>query len=188
MVVDAPLATPAEPPYLRGHKESREFHVTAGCEFGDLIAPRNLKKFTRSAQAIRDGYDGCSNCMPEFDVREFGDLLFTVKRPAGAPTGPITITATLESEVVRFTFPVTPPPEKVVATRSFTDPSDGVLTFREGFSKIVPGTWSISFECPPWSVTGSVTVGEQFIDADGKLQGKSTEVTAIVGQPGFQVS
>jgi hypothetical protein len=63
-----------------------------------------------------------------------------------------------------------------------------VQTLREGFSKVVPGAWSVSFECPPWSVTGSVTVGERFIDADGKLQGTSTEVTAIVGQPGFQVA
>lgn len=188
VVVNAPLATPAEPPYLRGHKGSREFHVTKGCEFGDLIAPRNLKKFTREEQAVRDGYDGCSKCMTRFDVQEFGDLVFTVKRPAGAPTGPVTITATLESEVVRFDIPVTPPPETVVATRSFVDRTDGVQTLREGFSKIVPGTWSVSFECPPWSVTGLVTVGERFIDADAKLHGTSTEVTAIVGQPGFQVA
>jgi hypothetical protein len=82
-----PVLKPAKPPSMRGHKESREFHVSSGCEFGGLISPSNLRKFTRHEQALRDGYDGGATCQPKFSIASFGDL-GVHREAAGGPRCP----------------------------------------------------------------------------------------------------
>ncbi len=53
-----------------GNKRSLEFHVIE-CEWAKKMSPANRKPFSSIAEAIDNGYNGCSYCLPAYDT-DFG--------------------------------------------------------------------------------------------------------------------
>jgi hypothetical protein len=173
------------PPFFRGHKRSREFHVK-GCEFGDIIAAANLVLFPTHQAAIQAGYDGCATCQPEFSVAVFGDLNVRIAHPSGVEPGqPVTVRAVYASNIVRFGIPLAPEPEEIVDATTFDD--DGMPTNSATFSNIVPAPWVVTVTCGGWSATETVDVHRRFKDAAGVTQGSVTKVRGTVGQVGLAV-
>jgi hypothetical protein len=184
---DVDLSTPPqlEPPYFRGHQQSREFHVK-GCEFGDRIAVRNLRLFPTRESAIQAGYDGCATCQPDFSIASFGDLVAIVVHPPDTePDVPVSLRVTYAGDLVRFGVTLAPEPEEDVSEQPFD--ADGVPTHHVAFAHIVPTRWTVSMSCGTWSVETTVQVANRFIAADGQLQGNRTELRATVGQPGVEL-
>lgn len=171
---------PLQPPYFRGHKGSKEFHVTP-CEFGDVISSKNLRRFPTRNAAIRAGYDGCKTCQPEFSVASFGDVAVTVVHPPDVEPGkPVTVEADYRDDLVRFGVTLSPDAEKAESRSPFDD--NGVLKHFVQLPRIVPGAWMVTVTCGDWFVSAPVGVRRRFIDAAGAVQGERTELSAIVGE------
>lgn len=181
--VTATVPAELQPPYIRGHLRSREFHV-AGCRFGDLITA-NLRRFPSPEAAIRAGYDGCATCQAEFNVAAFGDLSVEVAHPAGVePGAPVTVRAAYAGDLVRFGVTLAPDAEEDTSASPFDN--EGTPTHRSSFDRIVPAPWTVTVTCGGWSVESTVEVGVRFVDAEGTLQGARTQVRATVGEPDLE--
>lgn len=176
---------PVKPPYLRGHKQSHEFHVTP-CQFGDLIKQKNLRRFPSAPFALQQGYDGCSTCQPDFSIASFADVEVEVAHPDGVEDGaPVVLSLDFDDTVVRFGVTVAPEPETIEAPFSPPD-ANGVPTHHLFLSHLVPANWNLTVSAGAWSVTEPVILAKRFIDAQGSLQGPVTHARATVGQPGIE--
>jgi len=174
-----------EPPFIRGHRGSREFHIK-GCEFGDLIAAANLVLFPTHQAALQAGYDGCATCQPEFSVAVFGDVNVLIAHPADVEPGqPVTVRAVYASNIVRFGVLLAPEPEEIVDATPFDD--DGMPTNSATFRNIVPAPWVLTATSGAWSASETVDVHRRFKDATGTTQGSVTTVRGTVGQVGLAV-
>lgn len=172
-----------EPPFIRGHQQSREFHVQP-CPFGDLISSANLKRFPSHQAALRAGYDGCATCQPDFSVASFGDLSVRVAHPADVEPGlPVTIRADYAGNVERFGVTLAPDPEQFEDASPFDD--EGVPTNSATFANLVPAPWMVTLSCGSWTTSATIDVARRFRDATGTVQGPVTRVRATVGQDGL---
>jgi len=176
-----------EPPYIRGHRFNKEFHI-AGCSFGDAISAANLRRFPTHQAAIRAGYDGCATCQPDFSVASFGTIRVLVTHPEGVEPGePMAATAVYASDVQRFGIVLAPDPEVDEKASFFVDDA-GVATHHSFFTQIVPAPWVLTLTCGSWSATETITVITRFRDATGTVQGEETVVRGTVGQVGLAVT
>jgi hypothetical protein len=184
---DVALADPVEvePPFIRGHRGSREFHIK-GCAFGDLIAAANLVLFPTHQAALQAGYDGCATCQPEFSVAVFGDVNVLIAHPLDVEPGqPVTVRAVYASDIVRFGVLLAPEPEEIQDATPFDD--EGMPTNSATFRNIVPAPWVVTVTCGAWSASETVDVHRRFKDATGTTQGSVTTVRGTVGQVGLAV-
>lgn len=178
-------AAPArvDPPYLRGHEESREFHVSHGCAFGDLIASRNLRRFPTWQRAVALGYNGCTTCSPEFNVTAEGRLVVRLTTPNDGQNRPVPrISAEFNDNVVRFGVAVHPLREEIRAGRGFIDEA-GQVAFSTSRWGLVPGEWSVTVTWGDWTVTQTVRVERAWTNAQGQAQGLRTFLEARRGDP-----
>ncbi|MGW2680702.1 hypothetical protein [Streptomyces sp. NPDC001436] len=181
--VHASVPDEAQPPYMRGHTESKQFHVPKGCQFGDLIRPRNLRKFPSTTAAIAAGYDGCAVCEPQFDVPEFADLSVDVAHPTGVkPDVPVTVRATYADDLVRFDVTLAPEAQESIS-RTPVDGDDGVPTHHVAFSRLVPAKWTVSATAGDWSAETTVLLATRVLAHDGTVSGEATQLKATVGEP-----
>ncbi|GCB44056.1 hypothetical protein [Streptomyces sp. NL15-2K] len=172
-----------KPPYIRGHVDSKQFHVK-GCQFGDLITFAHLRKFPSTTAALAAGFDGCAVCQPEFHVPEFGDLSIVVEHPEGVQPGlPVTVRATYAGDLVRFGVTLVPAAEEDVSAETIM--SNGVPTHFLTFDHLVPADWTVLATAGTWSVETAVRVGTRVLAPDGSVEGKGTQLRATVGKPGL---
>ncbi|MFN8196350.1 MAG: hypothetical protein U0R80_18945 [Nocardioidaceae bacterium] len=184
-VAVASAPQPVTPPYLRGHTQSHEFHVTP-CPFGDLIKTKNLRRFPSASFALLKGYDGCSTCQPDFNVASFADVEVDLAHPEGVEEGAeARLQLDYNDTLVRFGITLAPDPE--VRDAPFSPPdATGVPTHHFFLNHVVPASSTLTLSCGSWSATVPVILAKRFIDAQGSLQGPVTRARATVGQPGIE--
>jgi hypothetical protein len=177
---------PVKPPYIRGHRESHEFHVTP-CPFGDLIKEKNLRRFPSASFALLKGYDGCSTCQPDFSIASFADVEVELAHPDGVEElAEATLQLDYNDSLVRFGITLAPDPE--VRKAPFSPPdANGVPTHHFFLGHVVPASSTLTLTCGSWSQSVPVVLAKRFIDAQGGLQGPVTKARATVGQPGIEL-
>lgn len=183
LVDDSSPAT-IEPPYVRTHELTREFHER-GCKFGEMI--KHPQRYPKWQAAIAAGYNGCFTCQRQFNVVAAGFLVVEVSGPSaevaiGRPTYVLTYTA----NVKRFGVPVGPLKEERGFVRSRHRDADVVFTDRVDF--LVPGPWTLKVEWDGWTVTGAVDVRKHWTDHAGNEQGQRTTVTVTRGEAALAVA
>ena|SRR5215212_218068 len=187
-LVDDSSATTISPAYLRAHWLSREFHVAAGCPFGDLI--KRPRRFPTWKAAIAAGFNGCSTCQPGFNVVAAGDFRLEL---AGAPAAGDGDDARPSYELAytgsakRFGVPIGPLREVRKNLRGGVDEA-GEAKFADGMDFLVPGPWTLTVRWDGWSVSGPVDVHKRWLDAAGHTQGERTLVTVRKGDDAFTVT
>ena len=184
-LVDRAAAIPVEPPYIRAHKHSREFHIQ-GCEFGDLIKVENLRRFPTWQSAVQAGYDGCMTCQPEFNVSSYGELEVMFIGPTGAELPAPVLKASYAGNAIRFGVPI----GRLVET---TDRGHGqldnnqVVHFRR-LTPLVPGPWDMKLSWGTWEISRRIEVERRWVNAQGGREGLRTKVRAVHGESSIQVT
>lgn len=147
------------PPYVRGHRLSKEFH-REGCVWGNRISQKNLELFIRPELALAEGYDGCNFCYPEFNgLNVSGTLVVYFMKPGFAPHVTHTEEVTWKCEFLSGTVTIGTT-ETQIRTESDEDTTNEFgqyMTF-EAFSGLRPGAWKVTVSNAGWSTQATLTV------------------------------
>ncbi len=145
-----------KPSYVKGNKETKEFHRGASCPYGKKLKWQKTKYLLSEAAAIRQGYNGCWTCAREYS-HPAGRVMFFFRSTGHTPGESIHREIIVEGKLMQAMtidgVEVTDPPFETGESYSKNVDEAGVWKASNGYSSnmVQPGLWRFTARSGDWS-------------------------------------